>query len=469
MSENTPVQNVLATLSAQREETLEQLKQMVRIPGVSAAGFPMEPLADSAREVARQMEAAGLNGVEVIHHKTAPPYVLGEWLEAGNAPTVLIYGHHDVQPQGNPDRWDSPPFSPEFRGGRLYGRGAVDDKAGIAVHLAAVRAWMDSTGGLPVNVKFIIEGEEEVGSPYLESFLEAHNTRLSADCLILTDTCNLDEGVPSLTVSLRGMISADLTVSVLEGPLHSGIWSGPIPDPVQALARILARLSDDRGRVAIPGITPEPVADGVYTDLPFDPDAFRAQGGMLPEVPLLTEGGAATYWSTWNAPTVTVTGLDAVPIAESSNQILPSARARVSVRLAPEQDPDACLAALVKFLNENPPWGCRVQVAPHPSSGGWQTTPAGPFFDAAKAALESGFDHPATLIGCGGSIPFVEPFARAMGNIPALLLGVEDPKCRAHGENESLSLSDFDKACRAAVHLYAEMGTIQLDSARESS
>ena len=456
------VSQALTTLATQREEQLGQLQQLVRIPGVSADGFPVEPLADCAREVARQMELAGLNNVEVVHHKKAPPYVLGEWLAAAGAPTVLIYGHYDVQPPGNPERWHSPPFAPEIRDGRLYGRGAVDDKAGIAVHLAAVKAWLDSTGRLPVNVKFIIEGEEEVGSPYLESFLAQHNTHLAADCLILTDTCNLDEGVPSLTVSLRGMVSADLTVSVLDGPLHSGIWGGPIPDPVQALAKILARLSDARGQVAIPGIQTGPVTAHAYRDLPFDAGAFRAQGGLLPEVPLLTAGGPATYWSIWNAPTVTVTGLDAVPIADSSNQLLPSARARVGVRLAPGQDPDACLAALVRFLNENPPWGCRVQVDPHASAGGWRTDPDGPFFDAARAALESGFDHPATLIGCGGSIPFVEPFARAMGNIPALLLGVEDPACRAHGENESLSLADFDKACRAAVHLYAGIGIINV-------
>jgi len=449
----------LAALAAARDETLAALQALVRIPGVSADGFSPEPLEASARAVADLLAEWGLEGAEVVSHPDAPPFVLAEWRRAPGAPTVLVYGHHDVQPPGDPDRWDSPPWEPEVRGGRLYGRGAVDDKAGVLCHAAALRAWL-AAGGLPVNVKVLVEGEEEVGSPHLAAFLTRHRERLAADCLVLTDTCNLDEGVPSLTVSLRGLVSADVTVAALEGPLHSGIWGGPVPDPAQALARLLARLSDDRGRVAVPGIAQSPPAGAPHAGLPFDPERFRAQGGLLEGVSLLTGDGGATYASNWDAPVVTVTALQGGTWEAAANQILPWARARVTVRLAPEQDADACLSALVDFLQKDPPFGCRVTVAPHAPSGGWRTRPEGPWFAAARAALEAGYGHPAAAIGCGGSIPFVEPFSRAMGDAPALLLGVEDPACRAHGENESLSLEDFDKACRAAVHLYAELARV---------
>jgi acetylornithine deacetylase/succinyl-diaminopimelate desuccinylase-like protein len=457
------VRGALDALEAARDSTLAALTELVRIPGVSAEGFPTPPLDHSARATADLLAAWGLEGAEVVRFPGAPPYVLAEWDGAGlDAPTVLVYGHHDVQPPGDVSRWDSPPWEPEVRDGRLYGRGSVDDKAGVVLHAAALRAWL-AAGGLPVNVKVIVEGEEEVGSPHLAAFLAAHRERLAADCLVLTDTCNLDTGVPSLTVSLRGLVAADVTVAALEGPLHSGIWGGPVPDPAQALAKLLARLSDDRGRVAVPGVEPgvDPAFKGPdHGALPYDAARFRAQGGLLDGVPLLTEGGGATYAANWDAPAVTVTAIEAGSWENAANQILPRARARVTLRLAPEADPERALAALVAHLEKDPPFGCRVTVAPHPPSGGWRTRPAGDYFAAAHRALAAGYGREAVEIGCGGSIPFVEPFARSMGGVPALLLGVEDPSCRAHGENESLSLADFDKACRAAVHLYGEIGRL---------
>ncbi len=451
----------LNALDDDRETVLDTLKTLVRIPGVSADGSNTPALAESARAVAQVLESAGLEQVAVLPHPGAPPYVVGQWCHAEGAPTVLIYGHHDVQPTGDPARWDSPPWEPHERDGRLYGRGVADDKAGIMTHVAAVRAWLHGTGRLPINVKIIIEGEEEIGSPRLASFLTAHQKPLAADCLILTDTCNLDTGIPALTVSLRGLVMADVSVSALAGPLHSGIWGGPLPDPVQGLAKLLARLSDDTGRCAIPGIALETGADGRYADLPFDPSQFRAQAGLLDGVEPLTQGGDAAYWAMWNAPVVSVNAIDCVPLDQSSNQIVPTARARVGVRLAPNQNAEACREALVDYLQDAPPFGCRVRVTPDCAADGWSTDPDGPYFDAARRALAAGYGHPAAHIGCGGSIPFVEPFAQAMGNIPALLLGVEDPDCRAHGENESLHLNDFQKACKAAVHLLAEIGSIR--------
>jgi len=450
----------LAALEARRDATRAALADLVRIPGVSAEGYPPEPLAASAEAVARLLSASGLEHVEVVPHPGAPPAVLADWCHAEGAPTVLVYGHHDVQPPGDLGRWTTPPWEPAERAGRLYGRGAVDDKAGVVSHVAAIAAWLKGPGRLPVNVKLIVEGEEEVGSPHLGDFLARHRQRLAADCLVLTDTCNLETGVPSLTVSLRGLLTADVEVTALGGPLHSGIWGGPVPDPVQALARLLARLSDDAGRLTVPGIAADPVPDAAYANLPFDPERYRAQGGLADGVPLLTRGAAATYRSNWDAPAAAVIALEAGSFAGAANQILPRARARLAVRLAPDQDPEQCMKALAAFLTADPPFGCRVAVTPKGGGGGWRTRPQGPFFEAARRALKAGYGTDAVHIGCGGSIPFVEPFARTMGAIPALLLGVEDPACRAHGEDESLSLADFHKACRAAVHLYAEMAAV---------
>jgi acetylornithine deacetylase/succinyl-diaminopimelate desuccinylase-like protein len=450
-------QAALTALDAQFSETLDSLKSLVAIPGVSAEGPDSPALATSAEAIADVMREAGLEQVEVLPHPGAPPYVMGEWCHATNAPTLLIYGHHDVQPAPNPERWVSPPWVADERGGRLYGRGVADDKAGVMSHLAAVRAWLSTQGSLPVNVKFIIEGEEEIGSPRLADFLASQKERLAADCLVLTDTCNLDTGIPALTTSLRGLIMADITVESLSGPLHSGIWGGALPDPLQALAKILARLSDDRGQVTIPGIESSDSDHDAYAALPFDPDDFRAQAGLVDGVSSLTDGGADTYAAMWQQPCVTVSAIDAVSIADSSNQIVPKASARVGVRLSPTQDADTGLQALVSFLQDKPPFGCKITVTPDCAAGGWQTDPKGPYFEAAARALEAGYGHRAVHIGCGGSIPFVEPFANAMGGIPALLLGVEDPNCHAHGENESLHLGDFLKACKSAVHLLAEL------------
>jgi acetylornithine deacetylase/succinyl-diaminopimelate desuccinylase-like protein len=453
----------LAALDARRDATRDALAALVRIPGVSAEGYPPEALETSAEAVARFLTDCGLEHVEVVPHPGAPPAVVADWCHAEGAPTLLVYGHHDVQPPGDLARWTTPPWEPVERDGRLYGRGAVDDKAGVVSHVAAIAAWLKGPGRLPVNVKLIIEGEEEVGSPHLADFLARHRERLAADCLVLTDTCNLETGIPSLTVSLRGLLMADVEVTALDGPLHSGIWGGPVPDPVQALAKLLARLSDDRGRLAVPGIAADPVPDAAYAGLPFDAGRYRAQGGLADGVDLLTQGAAETYRSNWDAPAVAVSAVEAGSFATASNQILPRARARLGVRLAPDQEPEACMKALVRFLTADPPFGCRVTVTPKGTGGGWRTRPEGPYFAAAGRALKAGYGTDAVHIGCGGSIPFVEPFARTMGDVPALLLGVEDPACRAHGEDESLSLADFHKACRAAVHLYAEVAAVGAD------
>lgn len=460
---------VLDRLEPSIERALDELAALARIPSVSAAGFDPKEVERSAEHVAGLLEATGLRGVEILRVEGAHPYVVGAWLGAGpSAPTALVYAHHDVQPPGRLAHWKTPPFEPTVReDGRLYGRGVVDDKAGLLLHVAALRAWMEGAGGPPLNVKVLVEGEEEIGSGHLAAFLRAHRERLGADVLVLSDTANLATGLPSLTVSLRGIVQVDLCVRALDHPIHSGMWGGPVPDAATALTRLLGRLVDDAGVIAIPGFfddVPE-LSDAErarLAALPFDERSFRADAGLDAAAPLVGEAEHGVYERLWTRPSLAVTGLEAIPLAESANNLIAEAKARVCVRVPPGQDARGAAERLVAFLESDPPLGTRVTTELHAAVPGWRTEPVGPAFDAARRALAAGFGREPVAIGCGGTIPFVGPFVEVLGGAPALLLGLEDPPCNAHGENESLDLDDFRKAARAAAHLLAELAEADL-------
>ncbi len=455
---------VLDRLEPSIDRALEELVSLARIPGVSAAGFDATEVERSAEAVAELLERIGMRGVEILRVPDAHPYVIGSWLGAGpGAPTALVYAHHDVQPPGRPDHWKTPAFEPTLReDGRLYGRGVVDDKAGLMLHAASLRAWMEGAGGPPLNVKVLVEGEEEIGSGHLAEFLRAHRERLDADVLVLSDTANLETGLPSLTVSLRGIVVADVTVRAIDHPIHSGMWGGPVPDAATALTRLLGRLVDDAGVIAIPDFhddvpEPTPAEREQLAALPFDERSFRADAGLPAAAPFVGEADRSVYERLWTRPSLAVTALESVPLAESSNQLAAEAKARVALRLPPGQDAKRAAERLVAYLQEAPPLGTRVEVALHGAVPGWRTEPVGPAFDAARRALAAGFGREPVAIGCGGTIPFVGPFAEVLGGVPALLLGLEDPPCNAHGENESLHVGDFRKAARASVHLWSEL------------
>ncbi len=457
--------SVLSVLERGFEQTLAELVTLARIPSVSADGFDPGEVERSAEHVAQLLGKSGLERVELLRLPGAHPYVVGEWLRAGDAaPTVLIYAHHDVQPPGRLDRWETPAFEPTLRADeRLYGRGVVDDKAGLMVHLAAVRAWLEATSSLPLNLKLIVEGEEEVGSPHLAEFLRTHHERLAADVIVLSDTANLQTGLPSLTTSLRGLVGVDLTVRVLRQPIHSGMWGGAVADAATALTRLLARLIDDDGVLTLPGVFDDvPALDAVQrarlAALPFDEESFRADAGLLERAELAGERERSVYERLWWRPSLAVTALEGMLPGKAASQLTDVARAWVDVRLAPGQDPARVSELLVGRLQEKPPWGAQVTTEVRAAVPGWRIEPIGPAYDAARRALARGFGCEAVEIGCGGTIPFVGPFSEVMGGAPALLLGLEDPVCHAHGENESLHLGDFRKAARAAVHLLAELG-----------
>lgn len=452
-------------LDAHFEDRVEELIALSRIPSVSAAGFPPEEVRRSAEAVAALLSRSGFENVEILELPGAHPYVVAEWLGAGpEARTLLLYAHHDVQPPGRLPHWRTPAFEPT-RGddGRLYGRGVVDDKAGVVVFAGALEAWLSSGERPPVNLKIVVEGEEEIGSDHLSDFLRVHHERLAADVLVLSDTANLERGLPSLTTSLRGLLNVDVRVKALDHPVHSGMWGGPVPDATVALSRILGRLFDEQGRVAIPGFESDvpPLSEKVRANLeslPLDLARFKQDVGLVPSAEIIGGSASEIFERLWFRPSLSVVALEGMPLADAGNQLIAEAAARIGVRIAPGQDPAAMTKRVVEFLEADPPWGVRVEIECEEAVGGWHVEPQGEAFEAAERALRAGYGRAPVYIGCGGSIPFVAPFAEVLGGAPALLLGLEDPICNAHGENESLDLSDFAKALRAAIHLFAELG-----------
>jgi acetylornithine deacetylase/succinyl-diaminopimelate desuccinylase-like protein len=459
------MQKALAHLEQNFQQHLEDLKTLVRIPSVSFAGFPKAELERSAEAVAALLKKRGLQNVRTLRVPGAYPYVYGERLKAPGKPTLLLYAHHDVQPPGREEMWKSAPFEPTLRQGpggeRLYGRGTADDKAGIVVHTAAISAFLDTVGELPVNVKLVIEGEEEIGSSHLPLFLKTYRKELDADVLVLTDTTNFDCGIPALTIALRGLVAVDVEVRALTKAVHSGMWGGPVPDPAMALSKMLASLVDKNGRIAIPGVmehvkplTREEEAE--FKKIPFNEAEFREQSGMIPQAQLLREGPSPMV-QLWRLPSLTVNAIEASSRKQAANIINDTAWARVTIRLVADMDPAKVTRQLTEHLQAQTPWGLEVKVHSEAASGAWASTPKGPAFEAAEVALQKGYGKPPYKIGCGGSIPFVKPFTDALGGAPALLIGVEDPYTNAHGENESLLVSDLKKACLSQVHLFAEL------------
>ncbi|HVO12939.1 MAG TPA: M20/M25/M40 family metallo-hydrolase [Vicinamibacteria bacterium] len=456
------VEAALGRLESQLDETKARLCELVRIPSVSAEGFPPEEVRRSAEATATLLRQAGLENVRLLEMPGQHPYVYGDWLHASGAPTLLVYGHHDVQPAGREDRWTTPPFEPAERGGRLYGRGTVDDKGTFICYVAAAQAWLQATGRLPLNLKFLIEGEEETGSSGLDAFLARHGRTLAAEVAVLADTGNFDVGHPALTYQLRGIAQVDVEVRCLRGPVHSGFWGGPLPDAVRVLAHLIASLEGPDGRLAIPGLYDSVARTGPkqlrrIRALPFDQAKFRRAAAMKPGTRLTGERGFSVYERLWTRPSLTVIALEAHPIQGSSNQIQSAARARLSMRTVPDMDPAQAGRLLIRALRGAVPAGARIKASLSGTSAWWTTDPEGPAFEAARRALRAAFGREAAMIGAGGSIGFVQPFSDALGGVPCLLMGAEDPDSAIHSENESLHLGDFVRAMRAAVHLYQEL------------
>ncbi|PIR18274.1 MAG: dipeptidase [Elusimicrobia bacterium CG11_big_fil_rev_8_21_14_0_20_64_6] len=459
-------QSAVAALYADdhNSEFLEDLKHLARIPSVSFPGFDPKEVVRSAEAVAALCKARGLENVEILTLPGAHPYVYADWLHAPGKPTLLLYAHHDVQPAGREELWKSPPFEPTERDGRLFGRGCADDKAGAVAHTSAIASWLKTHGSLPVNVKLIIEGEEECGSDNLEPFLQKYADKVMADVIVLTDTGNFDHETPSITVALRGIVALDVTVSSMDHPLHSGMWGGPVADPVLALSKMIASVVDARGRMTIPGIykdvlKPAKASEASLKALKLSEKTFREQSGLFKGTKLMVSPKDILR-SNWYIPSFSVNAIQASSKKDCANIINDSVWAHMGIRVVPGMNPNKTLVDLKKHLVKNAPWGVKVEFSGETASPSWTTDTGAPAFAAARTALKKGYGKPAVDMGCGGSIPFVGPFAKALKGAPALLIGVEDPLSNPHSENESLHLGMFQKAIASAVHLYAEIAAL---------
>ena len=445
-------------LKRNREQSLEELNEWLRIPSISAKSEHREDTARAAEWLATRMRDAGMTTVDVVP-TAGNPVVVGEWRGAEGAPTLLVYGHYDVQPPEPLDEWKSAPFEPEVRDGRIYARGSVDDKGQVYLHLKAVEAHLKENGTLPVNVVFLIEGEEEVGSPNLMTFLQEHVERLRCDAVMISDTTMFAPGLPSITVGLRGMAYLEVRVQGPATDLHSGAYGGAVVNPALALARILSQLHDENGRITIPGFY-DRVRDltaeqrEAIAALPFEEEGLREEVGA----PALGgEKGFGSIERIWARPTLDVNGLLSGYTGEGAKTVLPArAMAKVSMRLVPDQDYKEIERIFVDHVKSLAPEGVTVEVEPLHGGQPWFAEPEGRVFDAAKRALARAYGKEPVMIREGGSIPIVQAFQETL-KAPAVLIGFGLPGENAHAPNEWMSVENFHAGAEAIAALYEEL------------
>lgn len=435
-----------AAVALQVPRAIEDVIRLVAIPSVSSQPEHDADVEASAQAVADHLTALGCPDVRIVA-EGGKPAVIGRFEGPAGSPRVCLYAHHDVQPVGDAAVWNDPGFEATRRGDRLYGRGAADDKGGIGVHLAALRAF---EGDLPVGVTVFVEGEEEIGSPSLGALIAAHAEELRADAYVIADSGNWDVGVPAFTTTLRGVCDCVVEVATLDHALHSGQYGGVVPDALTALCRLLATLHHEDGSVAVEGLVAAP-----DSDLDYPEDRFRTESGVLDGVAYLGSGSITSR--TWSQPSITVIGIDAPSVADASNTLFPAARAKVSLRVAPGQRATDALDRLVEHLESHAPWGARVTVT-RGSAGDPGVLPIeGDLAAAATRAFTEAFGVAPVHMGQGGSIPMAADFQRQYPAATILLTAVCDPDSRMHGPNESLHLGDFAKAALAEALFLEEL------------
>lgn len=442
----TSTEQLRARLADVMPGVRRDLEALIRIESISSDPAHAPVLQESAEAVSALFAAEGFD-CQIQSVDGGAPALIAHKQGPEGSPTVLLYAHHDVQPV-NADDWDSPPFEPTERGDRLYGRGSADDKAGIAAHLAAVRVLGDD---LPVSVVIFSEGEEEIGSPTLVPFLETYKEQLRADVIVIADSGNWDIGVPALTTSLRGIVQVDIEVRTLDHGVHSGMWGGLAPDALITLSRLIASLHDDEGNVAVAGLYSGPAAEVEY------PEArLRAESGALPGTQWI--GSGPIVERLWTKPAISITGLDAPQVAGASNTLVPAAKAKISLRIAPGDTTASAVECLLDHLKANVPWGAELICEVEGLGEATAIDASGPAYDAAREAFQVAWDGVAPIdMGVGGSIPFIAEFVDTFPEASVLVTGVEDPDTRAHGANEGLHLAEFERVCLAEALLLVKL------------
>jgi acetylornithine deacetylase/succinyl-diaminopimelate desuccinylase-like protein len=432
-------------------EALEILKDLVRIPGIAWEAFDASQLDKSAEAVKSLFDELGVfDKVEILragygHSKLGAPAIVATRKAKNSRPTILLYAHHDVQPPGDGALWDSTPFEPEIRNGRMYGRGAADDKAGIIAHYASVKLLAEIAGAdFDLGLAIFIEGEEEAGSPSFASFLETHKDQLEGDVIVVADSGNWSTTVPAITTTLRGLASLEFEVRTLDHAVHSGMYGGAVPDAMLALVRILGSMWDENGSVTISGLF-----SAENSNLDYSESQLRSDSGLLPST--LPIGSGPILPRIWTKPALTLIGLDYPTVALSSNTLVPSLKAKLSLRIAPGDDPERALEALKGHILAHNTLGAEitfgaVELGKPFSLGesGWAKT-------LAEQSLSLAFGEKSVDIGIGGSIPFIAELERVFPKAQVLVTGVEDPDSRAHSPNESLHLEGFQSAILAQL------------------
>ncbi|OFW56543.1 MAG: hypothetical protein A2V52_07510 [Actinobacteria bacterium RBG_19FT_COMBO_54_7] len=431
-----------ASVSSMMPRVQADLEELVRHASVSLPGFPPEPLRETAESVASLLESVGFREVRLIEMPEGNPSVMGEMQGPPGSLTVLLYAHYDVQPAGPEEEWESPPFEPSLRNGRLYGRGAADDKSGIVMHAAVARAF---DGKPPVTIKIIVEGEEEATSHLDDEVLE-HPEPYQADVIIIGDIGNWELGEPTLTTTLRGLAVCTVEVKTLKSPVHSGMFGGPAPDALMVLIKLLSRLLDENGNCAVEGVQPNK-----WEGLNYSEAVFRETAGVLPGIPLIGDGTVSDRL--WAKPSVTVIGLDAPAAEGAANALIPEARAVISMRVPPGLDCEHARKSLAEHLRASAPWGIEVSVIEGQAGPAFAAKTDGPGYAAAKRAMHEAYGKDSVLMGQGGSIPLVCNLAIAAPQAEIILWGAEDSAAAIHSSNESVDLAELERCILAEALL----------------
>ncbi len=414
---------------------IDNLKQLVRIPSIATQGYPREQVLEAARTTEAQLKAAGFQQVHQLEELSEGyPAVYGEIPGPPGTPTVLLYAHYDVQPAGRTQEWHSPPFEPTERNGRLYGRGAADNKSGVVAHIATIQAF---EGRPPVGIKIIVEGDEEFGGS-LHTYIPQHPNLFKADIIIIGDYGNITVGQPTLATTLRGSASLTVEVRTLTDQVHNGVFGGPVPDALIALCQIIATLHDKNGNIQVSGLEP---SNWQGADIPEE--EFRRAANLLPNVDLIGENStSAQLWAGYSA---NVTGLDAPAIEGASNSLIDTARARINLRIPPDQNAKHALALLLQHLKSVTPWHAKVAISDRHASNGFVAKTDGPAHAAARQALKEAYNKDAQIIGAGASIPLTNALSEQFPQAEIIIWGAEDLAARIHGPNESVDLEELER------------------------
>jgi acetylornithine deacetylase/succinyl-diaminopimelate desuccinylase-like protein len=452
------VDNVIDFINVNRERYLDELKAFLAIPSISALPQHAGDVKRCADWCADEMRRIGMQNVRLVE-TPGNPVVYGDWLGAPGAPTILFYGHYDVQPVDPLDLWQSPPFEATVRDGEIYARGSADDKGQVFMHFKAIEAHLKQNGKLPVNLKIILEGEEEVGSVNLDNFIRDHRSELGADVVVISDSPMFARGVPSICYGLRGLVYFQIDLRGSSTDLHSGSFGGAVVNPAFALSQILAQMKDRSGRVKIPGFYDDVVAlqeeeRKAWASLPFNEKAYRKDFG-IPKV--FGETGYTTLERTWARPTFEVNGLLSGFTGEGAKTVLPAlAMAKVSMRLVPNQTPDKIAELFEAYLRDVAPKTVELKVTRMHGGKPWMTSYDNPFVQAAGRAIERGFGRKPVFTREGGSIPVVSTFQEELG-LPSVLFGVGLPDENAHAPNEKLDVANFHGGIISSAFLYEEI------------